>query len=352
MERLRGYRDRDFVQTTDDYFFCVLGNVHPRDRVIAYLKYIPAPAGKWGKKNRRFERIFRHYTMADLIGTLKFLESHPEYLFDSPVLGIRMSAVPADRISVHIRPEERMALLLTMKRPDVLQKKAADLVNLISGRSGVSTEYFGVTGSLLLDIHQDFSDIDLIVYGMKNSQAVKEALLQMYKEEGSSIRRFNVEEAKKWCLDKTKKFPITYEEAVTIFKRKWGRGIFDGTMFSIHPVKLEDEVSEEYGDRTFRPEGIVTAEAIVSDTSESDLLPAVYKVEDVKILDGRCVEDIFEVVSYEGLYGGIAEEGEKIRAHGKLEKVTDKRAKREYHRILIGSKEARGRDYIKPLCSS
>jgi len=347
---LRRYLDRDFVQTTDEYLFCVIGNVHPKDRVIAYLKYIPAPAGKWGKKNRRFERILRYYTMADLIVTFDFLESHPEYLFDSPVLGIRMSAVPIDRISMHFRPEEKMAQLVHMKRPDVLQKKAADLANLISSRSRVSTEYFGVTGSLLLDIHQDFSDIDLIVYGMKNSQVVKNTLLQMYGEKGSPIRRFNAEEAKKWCLDKTRKFPLTYEEAATILKRKWGRGMYAGTMFSTHPVKLEAEVSEEYGDLLFRPEGSVTAQATVSDASESDLLPAVYKVEDVKILDGPGVEDICEVASYEGLYGGIADEDEKILAYGKLEKVIDRRAKREYHRILIGSREARGEDYIKPLC--
>jgi len=35
--------------------------------------------------------------------------------------------------------------------------------------------------------------------------------------------------------------------------------------------------------------------------------------------------------------------------YGKLEKVTDRRMGQEYHRVLVGSKEAKGRDYIKPL---
>jgi len=227
VENLRGYRDRDYVQTIEEYFFCVIGTVHPQDRVIAYLKYVPDPAGKWGQKNRRFRRALRYYTVMDLLETLRFLERHPEYLYDSSVMGIKISAVPKNRVSVHFKPEEKMSRLLKMKKPDVLQQKSVDLAKLISDESGVHMEYFGVTGSVLLDIHQAFSDIDLVVYG-------------------------------------------------------------------------------------------------------------------------NGVEDIHEVASYEGLYEGIAEEGEEILAYGKLERVIDNKLGKEHHRILIGSREAEGRDYIKP----
>jgi hypothetical protein len=345
---LRGYRDRDFVQTTEGFFFCVYGVVHPEDRVNAYLKYIPDPTGQWGKKGKKFRRILRRYTMPDLLETLNFLEGHPEYLHDSPVTGVKMSTVPLNRISMHFKPEEKMAEILRMKAPDALQRKAANLANYISDESGVPIRYFGVTGSLLLDIHQDFSDIDLIVYGKSNSCLIKETLTCLYRKPGSLIRRFNVEETRRWCLEKAESFPLTYEEALAIFRRKWGRGLFGETMFSVHPVKLEAEVSERYGDRVFRPEGLVKVEAVVSDASEADFLPSIYKVEDVKVTDGHDIEDICEVTSYEGLYGGLAEEGEKIKVYGKLERVTDQRTSREYHHVLVGSREAGGKDYIKP----
>lgn len=352
MQVLRGYRDRDYVQTWEGFFFCVVGSIHPEDRVIAYLKYVPDPSGKWGRGNKRFKRALRYYTMLDLLGTFEFLEKHPEYLYASPVMGIRMSAVPLDRISVHLKPEERMLQLINREELDVLERKVVDLASLISDRSGVPIEYFGVTGSVLLNIHQDFSDIDLIIYGMKNSQLVKKTLIQMYEEEGSLIQRFDADKTRRWCVEKARRYPLTYEEAYTIFKRKWGRGLFRGTMFSVHPVKLEKEVSENYGDRTFTPEGMVKIEATVSDASEADFLPSIYKVKDVRIVKGNMVEDLSEVSSYEGLYGGIAEEGERIVVYGKLERVIDKRSRKEYHRVLVGSKEAEGKDYIKPICLS
>ncbi|RJS76470.1 hypothetical protein CW712_01525, partial [Candidatus Bathyarchaeota archaeon] len=65
--------------------------------------------------------------------------------------------------------------------------------------------------------------------------------------------------------------------------------------------------------------------------------------------EGKRTDDIREVASYEGLYGGISEEGGEILVYGKLEHVSDIRLGTEYHRVLVGSKEAGGKDYIKPL---
>jgi predicted nucleotidyltransferase len=349
---LRRYRDRDFLQTSEGYFFCTVGPAHPEDRVIAYLKYIPDPNGKWGRTNKRYRRVFRHYTMSDLLQTLSFVERFPEYMYYSSVWSVTMSAVPLSRVSAHFRPEEKMSQLVSMENRDILQQKAVDLACLISEESGVPVGNLGVTGSILLDIHQNFSDIDLTVYGMTNSRLVKKAVIQTYKEDRSPIRRFDARETEEWCIEKTKRFPLTYGEARAIYERKWGRGLFKGTLFSVHPVKLEEEISEGYGDRIFKPEGMVEIEGTVSDASEADFLPSIYEVTDVTIVKGNEVEDISEVASYEGLYGGIADEGQRILAYGKLEKVVDKRLKKEYHRVLVGSREAQGKDYIKPVCLS
>jgi len=347
---MRGFRDRDFLETIEGYFFCTVGSVHPEDRVIAYLKYVPDSSGKWGRRDRRMRRALPNYTMHDLLETFRFLESyHPEYLHYFPVMGIKMSAVPLNRISTHFKPEEKVSQLIRMERLDGLQRKVVDLVNLISDESGVPTEFFGVTGSILLDIHQNFSDIDLTIYGKKNSESVKETLKQIYDDQNSLIRRFDEKESREWSLNKSRKYPLTYEEALRILEKKWNCGVFHETPFSIHPVKLEEEVNEKYGDRIFKPEGIVKIEAVVSDASEADFLPSVYKVKDVRVIEGRKVEDIFEVVSYEGLYGGLAEKGERILCYGKLERVFDRRIEEEHHRVLVGSKEAEGKDYIKPL---
>jgi predicted nucleotidyltransferase len=346
---LRRFRDRDYIITPERYFFCVVGSLHLEDRVIAYLKYVPDSSGKWGSGGKRFRRALRSYTTRDLLRTLDFLERYPEYLFDSNVLGVRMSAVPLQRVLRHFRPEEKVSQLVRLEEPDPLQLKVIELINSLSDWSGVPVKYFGVTGSVLLDIHQDFSDIDLTVYGKKNSDSVKEVLKQVYDEGESPVRRFDDERIREWCLSKVGMYPLTYEESFRIFKRRWSRGLFRGTMFSVHPVKLEEEVSMKFGGRIFKPEGLVKIEATVTDASEAEFLPAIYRIKDAEILEGQKVKDILEVASYEGLYGGLAEEGERIVAYGKLEEVTDRRVGQRYHRVLVGSKEGEGKDYVKPL---
>jgi len=58
-------------------------------------------------------------------------------------------------------------------------------------------------------------------------------------------------------------------------------------------------------------------------------------------------DTIEKVVSFEGLYADIAEKDEGIVVRGKLEDVLDKTGKLEYRRILVGSQDARGSDYLK-----
>jgi hypothetical protein len=67
----------------------------------------------------------------------------------------------------------------------------------------------------------------------------------------------------------------------------------------------------------------------------------------VNIVEGSQVTDVKEVVSYESLYDNLAQVGESIVARGKLEQVVDRKTGHEYHRILVGSPEGRGLEYIK-----
>ncbi|MEM1587124.1 MAG: hypothetical protein QXX99_05120 [Candidatus Bathyarchaeia archaeon] len=347
---MRGFRDRDFIETIEHFLFCVVGSVHPPEMVISYMKYVPSESGLWGRGERRFRRTMRNYVMLELINTINFLKNYPEYLYYSHVMNIRISAVPLEKISFHFKPEERMEnLVKNVGDLDPLERKALDLAIKISDESSVPLKYFGVTGSILLDIHQPFSDIDLTVYGVENTGRVKETLRQIYLNKTSDLMALNGARAEDWCLNKSRLHPLTYNEAKKLLDKKWNIGIFQGIFFSIHPVKLEAEVNEKYGDRIFRPSGMIKITATVVDDSEADFMPATYKVEDVKVLEGKHIGEIHEVVSYEGLYCGIANVGERIVAYGKLETVMDRRSGEIYHRVLIGSQEAEGRDYIKIL---
>lgn len=345
---MRKFRDRDFIQTTEGFFFCVVGPVHPPDRVISYIKYVPSESGVWGNKDNKFSRILQKYTIPNLLETFNFLkQNYPQYLFHSTVDNITITAVPHSNIKIHFKPEQKLAELRQAKKQDKLQEMLTRFSQFLHETSRVPLSSFGVTGSLLLDIHQpSFSDLDVIVYGTEESWKLKNALTE---KRGTDLpmKRLEGKKLEEWSLKKAKEYPMSVDDALKLYERKWNLGFFEDRWVSIHPVKTEKEVIEKYGDKTYRPAGQVKIEATVKDNTDSLFLPAIYKVEDVTFLDGKKLGEVTEVVSYEGLYDSLAENGERIHVKGKLEKITSAKTNECHYRVLVGSAEGKGKEYIK-----
>jgi predicted nucleotidyltransferase len=345
----REFRDRDFLGTKEGFLFCVVSPYHPADRVISYLKYIPDHTGIWEKDGVKFKRVMRVYNIPSLLESITLLETkHPQYLFHSHVYGITMSAVPLEHVRTHFQPEKKASELFKASHLDPLQDKFTRLVNLLSDVADIPIEFFGVTGSILLDIHNlSFSDIDITIYGTEYCHKLKKALAD-FSSEDLKMKPFHGERLKKWCLQKTLNHPISLAEAEKIYSRKWNVGTFEGTYFSLHPVKLKADLNDGYGDKIYTPDRIVTLTAEVSDSKDSIFLPCVYEVESARV-DGQPTVDVREVVSYEGLYDSLAEVGEKIAVRGKLEQVHDRSRGDNYYRVLVGSLEGRGSEFIVPI---
>ncbi|NWG09307.1 MAG: hypothetical protein HXX80_03190 [Nitrososphaerales archaeon] len=345
----RSYKDKDFIKTVEGLFFCVVGYIHPYDRVISYLRYFPSSFGKWGRASVRYARAMPSYTIPYLLKNIETLRrDFSDYIFYSDVFNTLMSAVPRYKIYEHHRPEDGLHRILKLEGPDSLQKRAIELASLISNISGISLKHIGVTGSILIDIHKPkFSDVDIVIYGRNNSLKAKEALLSYYSEEGSKVRKLYGDALNKWCEEKVRDYPLTFEEARKIYNRKWNYGLFKERNFSIHPVRLDSEIREIYGDRIYTPIGMTKIRARISDASESIFLPHTYSLQRIIVEEGKKKQDIREVTSYEGLYGGIFEHGDEILARGMLEEIIDKKAEEVYYRVLIGSLEGKGTEYMK-----
>jgi len=345
---MRGFRDRDFLQTNEDFFFCVVGPLHPPERVISYIKYIPSESGVWGRDEKKFSRILQKYTIPNLLETFNYLEiNYPPYLFHSPVDNITITAVPHQNIKEHFKPEEKLSQLRQASQLDSLQQKLVRFTRFLEETSGVPEWSFGVTGSLLLEIHQPtFSDLDVTVYGLKDSWALHKALSENRNSE-MPMKRLEGKAVKDWGIKKAKQYPLSPAEASKIYERKWNLGVFEDRWVSIHPVKLESDVTEEYGEATYHPYGQVTIRAVVRDNTDCLFLPSVYQLKEVDMLEGPQLGKVTELVSYESLYDSIAENGEIIQARGKLEQVLEKGTSREYYRVLVGSPEGKGNEYIK-----
>ena len=290
----------------------------------------------------------QRYTLSNLLEAFAFLQNnHPNYLFHSTDYNVTMSAVPKKSIRKHLKPERKLSQLIRTLHSDELQEKVIRLTRFLSEHSNVHLEFLGVTGSVLLNIHRSsFSDIDLTVYGLKSSLSVKDTLIENYALPNSPLQRLQEETLKEGCRRKAKQHPLTFHDLYKIYERKWNRGIFEDTPFSIHPIKLENEIQEEYGEKRYYPKGQTTIRARVSDNTDHLFLPSSYGIKEVKILEGPQVSDIWEVISFDSLYSSLAEVGELIEVRGKLELVVDRKNRRKYHRVLVGSPDL-SHQYIK-----
>ncbi len=344
------FRDRDYFMDEEGMFFCVIGNVHPPDRVISYLKYVPeriSERTKWKKGDVGYDRILPYYSAVGVLSTQEFLSKRkPEYLYKDPFMNILITAVPIDSIKVHFLPEERISQILSKENKDPLEEEVAELVAIFGSECGISTNCFGLTGSLLIGIHDpSFSDIDLIVYGKENSKKLLDKLPELF-ECYNELEPFGKELLRRRVKDVSRIYFLEPEIATKLCARKRDRGVFKGRQFSIHPVKTEEEVEERYGQKRYEPAGLITIMGTVESCEDAIFMPSRYLIKDARTPEGKEKPEIREVVSYEGLYSGIAEDGDEIIAKGKLELVRDLEEGSVSYRLLIGSFEARGRDFI------
>jgi hypothetical protein len=326
-------KDRDFIETVDGLIWCVVGYLHPPDRYTAYVKYVPSEEGRWRRGESGYSRVIPFYHVSQVEATYDLLmERHPEYVYRCPVRNITVSSVPRERVEIYHHPRIRLASILRDGGDDELEEKLVELARLLCDTSGIEAGDLGVTGSLLTRSHSpEFSDIDLTVYGMEASRRLKKAILEN-RGENEPVRPFSEERKKEWSRSRSGRLPLTFEQLMAFSERRWNYGVYDGTYFSVHPVRTDAEITEEYGDLRYTQAGLVEGGAVIEDSSESIYLPAIYRVSEVELKG--LIGEVSEIASYEGLFCDMFEPGDVVEFRGTLEHVTGRRS---FDRVVVGS---------------
>lgn len=349
----RDFRDRDFIEASPG-LFCVIGSSHPRDRVISYLKYVCTHHPQtWRREDTYFERIMRVYSASMYLDVLSYLrERYPHYVVYDEYLNLELIEVPRDEIIKHYKPEERAREILEHPE-DMLEKETKMLLEDVLSRADISLDDdVGVTGSILLKIHNiEKSDIDLIFYGKETVRIVQETV--------EKLQRSNVLSRPSWLLEETinnasQAHPHLDRNVIAkLIYRKIHRFVYRGKRpISILFALKENEVREPYGRFRYRTLVPVLAKAKVVSVEYSYFTPAIYDVEIIRMLEPDNLDikpkDIRNVSSFEGLYAGIARENEIVVVKGMLEEVMDVKTGESWYRIVVGSAKLRGKDYVIP----
>ncbi len=330
-------RPRDFIYTTDNLFFATTNYLHPEDRIISFLRYIPDINGDRSLNNQRYSKV-------DSNQAYKFLiENFNKYLFDCDITNVEMMGVPLENVEKLMHPTDRLREIMDAQNRDKLLNKVVKLAETLHEYTGLSYNKMGISGSILPGLYkEDVSDIDFVIYGLKNHRNIMDAFANIKKENGI-LKGIEEEYWKRLYQKRLKDSSLTYEEFQWYENRKHNRGIIDGTLFDILQTRDWDEITGSYGSIRYEPMGIIEVECTVKDALAAFDNPAVYKVDDLKTIKGPEVP-VTEIVSYTHTYAGQAREGENIIARGKLEKFI---GEKKGYRLVVGTTRESIGEYIK-----
>ena len=322
-------REGDFIETIDNLIFDVKGLVHPPDRVFAYVRYIEDPNGDRERNGKKYKKI---YSLNERDSFLR--KNYPQYLYFDPYLNRIIESVPLINISKHYKPIERLKEMYK-KFPvlDKIEKEAMEMVLLLIEEANISLNNIGISGSILVNLYNNFSDIDLIIYGKENCLKIYKTLNEIIGK-NIFIKRYSIEDLKKLYDFRVKDTNISFEDFLKVEKRKVFQGKFKNRDYFIRFIKEFEENNEKYGDKTFIPMGYTCIKAKVIDDSDSIFTPCCYIIDEVKYMDNLNYKPLKQIISYRGRFCEQARIGEKIIAQGRIEKVSLKNE--EYYQLVIG----------------
>jgi hypothetical protein len=321
-------REGDFVQTSDGLLFDVKGLLHPPDRIVAYLRYYPDNRGTRSRDGVRYVRVY------DLTKRRLLLEKRwPRYLYYDEVQGRELQGVPKDRMLRLYSPQQRLETLLRSKRKDALEASATGLVEALARESGLSLKHFGISGSLLVDLHREGSDLDIIVYGLTAARRVQRALATLVAD-NRTFHAYRPRDLRRLYLRRGLHEAISFKDFKLQERRKVFQGRFLRHDYFVRCVRNWEETTEHYGDTRFVPLGECIISAQITDDTESLLTPCRYLLTQVDVLAGDCPYRPREVVSFRGRFAEQARQAERVFARGRLEKARSKDS--EYYRLVVG----------------
>lgn len=293
------FLDKDIIKDKNDNIYIVLTNYNPSGYIFAYIKYVYTGKGIW----KGYERVFPYYGVKNLMKLNQKFEHEPCYDASFPILNI-------SDIKYHYKPEEKIKEFIEKSHNTKLEILALELLSKIRLNLKI-----GIGGSLLLGIHHPNSDIDFIVYGKKDIE--------------DFINNFEgFEEDKDWIYETAKNYSLSVDAVKTLYTKKT-RGVYKGVKYSFLFV---DDKPWKYCENICKRMAEVELEGEI----EGDVNSLIYPSSAIFYAKN----DVYTILSYEGIFSYLLYKGGKARVRGML-----MLCKNGEKLIVIGDREVGG--YIR-----
>jgi predicted nucleotidyltransferase len=334
-------RDRDSILTKEGLLFRVFGYSHPPSKYICDAEY--ASADVFTSKDPRAPRTGycqNFYKFYNAEGMKLVLKNYPQYTFFHEMLRQTVVGVNPDSAEVR-KPKKRLSELMATAPKDTLVEATQRVLNTMLQLSNLSIEDFGVFGSMLHSFHNPaFSDIDLVVYGIKENAKMGQVLGELYMDGASGFKNEfsnpDVMQGKQWRYQN-----LTVKEFLWHQRRKQIYGLFNDvksgrvTKAEFEPVKAWSEIISEY-DPNVRivQKGWVKLRARIVNDVDALFIPSIYTIKPIEVLSGphEGVEAV-RIFSYMEEFRLQAKNDEVVYVEGNLEEVASPNS--GFHQITL-----------------
>lgn len=325
----------DYVETKKTHlFFDVKGLRHPNDRKICFIRFFPDNNGDRVKNGIAYNKIYDLEKRYSLLKT-----TYPQYLFFSKERDMELQGVKNEDIERIYTPRTYFQSLDNDKKLSQIEKISKDLCELFIDEGGISKDSIGITGSQMIGLSKNDSDIDLVIYGTKNSLNFQKSLKQIFNIP-NGCRKYKMEEYKNHYIWRVGGSDIPFTTFLQTEMRKQHQGKFKEIDFFIRYIKSPKDWKGNYYDYNFKNLGRIHIKAQITDSTDSIFTPCSYRIEPLKIISSLTnkqqisLDRINEVCSFRGRFCEQAVKDEIVLIKGKLEKVKYK-DEQEYFQILL-----------------
>ncbi|MHA2340021.1 MAG: nucleotidyltransferase domain-containing protein, partial [Candidatus Hodarchaeales archaeon] len=324
MEYTKGI-EGDYIETKKtNLIFDVKGLLHPNDRKICFLRFYPHPEGDRIRNGIKYKKVYNLDERYSLLNN-----NFPKYLFFSKELDIKTQGVYINDIKEIYTPRDCLQEISETRNLSNLEKRSINLCELFINKGNISIDSIGITGSVMVGLNKEDSDIDIIIYGTETSLKFQKILMDIF-EVSNQLRKYNLDEYKSHYSWRVGGSDISFKEFMKTEQRKLHQGKFHQHDFFIRYIKSSEDWNDNYYDYQYKNYGRIQAKALVTDSKDSLFTPCSYKINAVKILNKEPTlpevnpKNISEINSFRARFCEHAKEGETVLVDGKLEKVVFK----------------------------
>ncbi|MEM2201907.1 MAG: nucleotidyltransferase domain-containing protein, partial [Ignisphaera sp.] len=265
------------------------------------------------------------------------ISKYSRYLKFDDFFGREVVVVPLTDIAYVYNPLQRSKEIIykgALENP--VLKDIRDMVLDISESTGIKE--IGVSGSILVNLFREDSDIDIVVYGVNNGLNVYKYLSDVI-DKDPRYKRYRIRDIQGLHARRSLETPIPSEQLLKQESRKVLEGIFKGREYFIRLIKYHWE-EPSYGSYKCVKLGKTTMKLRIIDSKESIFTPCRYRVEVIDVLEG-VKADVVEVYSLRGRFTEVAQEDEVIIVKGTVERI-EPLSGGDYYRLYLGDQG----DYI------